>query len=63
MTIPTKADVLRKLKMNATELANLFSITRQAVDQWPVDGPLTANRWRELRYELRPDVFNKGKTR
>jgi transcriptional regulator with XRE-family HTH domain len=55
----TKRQVLTRLGMSHNQLAGLFNISRQAIDKWPEDEPLSANRWRELRYTLRPDVFNK----
>ena len=53
----TKAFILATLSLTTeTELAKVFGISREAVNQWPTDDPIPLGRQYELKAK-RPDVF------
>lgn len=55
----TKLELLEKLG-TLQAIADLFSINRQAVQQWPDDEPIPELRLYQLR-EMRPQWFRKEK--
>ncbi len=54
----TKAE-LRKYYLTDSAIANLFGISRAAVANWEMDKPIPNQRYLQLRYELRPDLFSR----
>lgn len=55
----TKRDLLRHFE-DDREIAEAFKITTNAVYGWGLDKPIPAERERQLRDELRPDLFKRG---
>lgn len=53
----TLAEILPHFDGNRAALARALGITRQAINAWPVDGPIPERQELRLRYEVLPEVF------
>jgi DNA-binding XRE family transcriptional regulator len=55
----TKSEILRLFDDDQYQLAKLLGITRQAVEQWPMDRDIPEKQYLKLRYELIPQAFRR----
>ena len=37
-------------------IAEVFGISKSAVNQWGLDNPIPRERWLELKYEIKPQI-------